>query len=147
MATAPWNPLHPMSLLILPYQLHLVPCPLPPLDPPIAICAINDYFRAVWKASDKIDFDAGIGGRNEGNAESRRMGHQKRNRVTRKSQTRTYAHRISLEFESRGKPRVPRMVVQEGSCGLHSERIAARETQRSRVGLDLPLNSIRRSGF
>ena len=136
-----------MSLLILPYQLHLVPCPLPPLDPPIAICAINDYFRAVWKASDKIDFDAGIGGRNKGNAESRRMGHQKRNRVTRKSQTRTYAHRSSLEFESRGKPRVPRMVVQEGSCGLHSERIAARETQRSRVGLDLPLNSIRRSGF
>ena len=56
-----------------PYRLHLVPC-LTPCCQPIVICAPIDYFRAVWKASDEIDFDAGIGGRNDDNAESRRIG-------------------------------------------------------------------------
>lgn len=54
---------------------------------------------------------------------------------------------IGQEFVSRGKPRVPRMETQEGSALCTNDRIAARETQRSRVGFDLPLNSIRRSGL
>ena len=97
-----------------PYRLHFVPC-LPHAGQ-LQFRAIVDYFRAVWKASDKIDFDAGIGARNEGGA-TQKVAEWDNKEKKSKSQTNTCTSVSSLSREANLV--FHEWKTQEGSFGLH----------------------------
>lgn len=68
-------------------------------------------------------------------------------RETRDSKSQTDICTSAKSFMGEANARVSRMGsmgIEEGSALCTNDRIAARETQSRRVGLDLPLNSFRK---